>query len=241
MKKIYNFVNSHTFNTCIYILIILNIAAIILETEPGLKVYEKYFYIFELFSVIIYSIEYILRLISCVEDPQFKKIYFGRIKYALTPFAIIDLIAIVPFYLPMIFPFDLRIIRTFRLLRIFRILKIGRYIHVYEMFKKVARQKKEELVVIVVTIGIFIIICSSLLFYVEHDAQPEVFPSILRTMRYCLLTLTSVGDADATPITHLGKILEVIIAICGVGFIAAPAAILTSGIIEEIGSGKKRK
>jgi len=147
---------------------------------------------------------------------------------------LIDLLAILPFYLPMIIPLDLRFIRAIRLLRLFRIFKIGRYSKSLNVLKDVIRNKKEELVLIIFVVLIMLVIFSSLMYFVERDVQPEAFASIPHAMWWAIITLTTVGYGDVYPITVLGKILGAMIAFLGIGMFALPAGILGSGLIEAI-------
>ena len=119
---------SRLFDIFIMTLISLNVIAVILETVESLSSqYTSFFWMFEVSSVSVFTIEYLLRLWTCTGDDKFKSPIKGRIQFAMTPLALVDLISILPFYLPMIIPFDLRFIRALRLFRLFRLLKMGRY------------------------------------------------------------------------------------------------------------------
>lgn len=216
-------------------LIIANIIAVILQTEPMLgETYATFFDMFEMVSVIIFTIEYLLRLWSITVDPQFKDPVSGRLRFMVTPLAIIDVLSVLPFYLPFFIPVDLRTLRMLRLLRVFRLFKFGRYSQALEIFVRVYRRKKAELVVAVAVALVLLVISSSLMFSVEHDVQPEKFPSILGTMWWALATLTTIGYGDVAPITPLGKLLSGIIAVIGIALFGLPAGIFASGFIEEL-------
>lgn len=230
---------SRIFDIFIVVLIFLNVLAVILETIESLSVqFVQFFKIFEIFSVVVFTLEYLLRVWSCSENQKYKKPLLGRIKFIITPLALIDLFAVLPFYLPMLIPFDLRFIRAVRLIRLFRLFKIGRYSESVKLFGKVLKGKKEELFIIVFVIFILLTISSSLLYYVEYEAQPEVFSSIPAAMWWGVVTLTTVGYGDMCPITPLGKFFGAIISLLGIGMFALPAGILSAGFIEEI---RKRK
>jgi voltage-gated potassium channel len=216
-------------------LISLNVIAVILETIEGLASnYSIIFEIFEIISVAIFSIEYVLRIWSCNVGAKSNRPISKRIRFVFTPMALIDLLAILPFYLPMILPLDLRFLRALRLLRIFRILKVGRYSDALKILGSVVRRRKEELFITLITIIILLIIFSSLMFYIEGDAQPNAFSSIPAAMWWGIVTLSTVGYGDVYPVTTLGKLLGTIIAILGIGMFALPAGILGSGFVEEI-------
>jgi len=146
----------------------------------------------------------------------------------------IDLFAILPFYLPMIIPLDLRFIRAVRLFRLFRLFKLGRYSKALLLLKKVLKEKKEELILIIFVVILLLIIFSSLMYFIEKEAQPEAFSSIPEAMWWGIITLTTVGYGDVYPITPLGKIIGALIAFLGIGIFALPAGILASGLVEIV-------
>lgn len=226
-------ITSKLFDIFIITLITLNVIAVILATVERLdSQYQYYFRIFEIFSVTIFTIEYLLRLWVCTINRNFRNSITGRIKYIFTPFAIIDLLAILPFYLPMIIPLDLRFVRAVRFFRLFRLFKLGRYSKALLLLKKVLKEKKEELILVIFVVFLLLIIFSSLMYFIEKEAQPEAFSSIPEAMWWGIITLTTVGYGDVYPITPLGKILGALIAFLGIGMFALPAGILGSGLVE---------
>jgi voltage-gated potassium channel len=190
--------------------------------------------IFDLCSVGIFSVEYVLRLWTCTRNPRFQGPLAGRLRYIVTPLAVIDLLAVLPFYLPLILPFDLRFVRAVRLVRISRLLKVGRYSEALKLFGKVLRAKREELVTAVFVLLILLVVASSLLYYAEHDVQPDKFSSIRSAMWWGVATLTTVGYGDVFPLTSTGKFLAALISLLGIGFFALPAGILSAGFVDEI-------
>lgn len=226
---------SRIFDIFIITLIFLNVVAIILETMEKLSLqFSSFFRIFEIFSVIIFTLEYVSRIWSSTENPKYIKPIIGRVRFIFTPLLLVDLFAVLPFYLPMLIPFDLRFLRAIRLIRLFRLFKMGRYSESMKLFGKVLKAKKEELFIAVFAVFILLIISSSLLYYVEHDAQPEAFSSIPAAMWWGVATLTTVGYGDVYPITSLGKFLGAIISLLGIGLFALPTGILSAGFVEEI-------
>jgi voltage-gated potassium channel len=221
-------------NLGMLILIFLNIVAAILETET--QFYSRHkalFDFFELFSVGIFTLEYILRLWTCTEDPKYKDPIWGRLRFALSPFMLIDLAAFLPFYIPF-WGMDLRMIRVVRLSRLFRLMKMGRYSKSLSTIQKVISNKKEEIGITIFLGAILLIIAASLLYILEHDAQPEAFASIPDAMWWAVVTLTTVGYGDVYPVTVLGKIVGAFIAILGIGLFALPAGIIASGFASEL-------
>jgi voltage-gated potassium channel len=225
---------SKNFNVSMLVLISLNIVVVILETEAG--IYSRYkilFEYFDLFSVGVFSIEYVLRLWSCTEHPNYRGAAFGRLRFALSPSMLIDLISILPFYVPL-WGIDLRFIRAIRLFRLFRLMKMMRYSQSLSKIVNVIRSKKEELSITLFAVAILLIIASSLLYFIERNVQPDAFSSIPAAMWWGVITLTTVGYGDIYPITVMGKIVGAFIAVLGVGLFALPAGIIASGFASEL-------
>jgi voltage-gated potassium channel len=223
------------------VLITANIAAILLETIPGYsQQYASIFDYFETASVIIFTLEYVLRLWTCLERDEYKKKRTGRLKYSFSWSATVDLLSILPFYLNFL-PIDLRILRIFRLFRLLRMLKIARYLTALNLIFAVIKDRREQLLVVIMFIFFLLVIISTVMFYVEGPVQPEKFSSIPATMWWGIATLTTVGYGDMVPISTLGKFLAGIISIIGVGMYALPAGILSAGISEHLRDRKTKK
>ena len=215
--------------------ICLSIFSVILETEPDLyRDYNDYFYAFEVFTVIVFSLEYILRLWCIVEEPGFENPILGRLKYLLTPLALVDLLAVVPFYLPALITVDLRFIRILRLVRLVRVMKLGHYSKSLSLISKIVHRKRSELAASMFILAILLLVASTVMYYIEHDVQPQQFRSIPAAFWWGIETLTTVGYGDVAPITALGKFCAAIIAILGIGLFGLPAGILASGFLEEV-------
>lgn len=262
--RIYRMLNpgdddSKVVDTLIILLITCNVIAVMLETEPWTVVtvqdkalglnfglpftpdYHSAFFYFEWFSTAIFSVEYILRIWSAPVDPRFAR-SFGRLRYAFTPMAMVDIVAILPTFLPhLIEVVDTRIARAIRMFRLVRILKIGRYAYAVRTLTDVFGRKKEELAIATFVLIMLLIICSSVIYFVEHDAQPDAFPSIAQSMWWAVTTLTSVGYGDVYPITGLGKVIGGIVQLMGVVFIALPTGIISAGFLEQMREQKRGK
>lgn len=225
---------SFAINISLSILIFLNTIAIILHTVPsiGLK-YNTFFLEFEVFSVGVFTAEYILRVWSCVERPEYHHPFYGRLKFIFSPWGIIDFLAIFPFYYSY-FGTDLGFVRILRLLRILRLFRVSRYFHALRVIQNVVKHKKEELLLSMSFIVFLLLISSSLVYYIEHEAQPEAFSSIPASLWWGVNAMTTVGYGDMHPITPFGKVLGGIIAILGVSIFALPTGILASGFAEQI-------
>ena len=230
------------FEIIIIILIIASIVEIILESfETINNAYSSYFRIFEIFTVVIFSIEYLLRLWTA--DLKFKnesKID-SRIKFIISGTGIIDLLAILPFYLPLIFKFDLRFIRILRVIRLTRILKLNRSTKAFKIIGSIFIEKRSELAITIFVAFVIMLISSAIMYNLEHEVQKEAFPDIISTFWWAIATLTTVGYGDVYPITGWGKLISGIIALLGIGLVALPTGIISSGFFEKVESEKNKE
>ncbi|MFY0593398.1 ion transporter [Roseivirga sp.] len=233
---------SKRFDTFIMTLILLNVAAVIIETVDSIHdQYSLYFQYFEVFSVVVFSAEYLFRVWACTVLEKYKHPLFGRIRYMFSASAIIDLLAILPFYLPFVLNHsDGRIIRILRLARLVRIFKLGRYSQALTLISDVVKKRREELIVTLTLLIIMLIFASTLMYYIEYEPDKPGFQSIPETMWWGVATLTTVGYGDVYPVTALGKLLGAAIAIMGVGLFALPAGIVAAGFESELKNRKKK-
>ena len=232
---------SKIFDIFIMLLIILNVIMVIVDTfniPPIMQVISKNI---EIVSVIIFTIEYILRVWTADLFYKDKPAVTARIKYIFSFMAIIDLLAILPFYLPMIISIDLRVLRTLRIIRLFRIFKINRYVTALNTIGKVFKNKASQLISSMAVVFMLMLIASVVMYNVEHEAQPEQFKNVFQAMWWAVATLTTVGYGDIYPVTVLGKVLSAVIAILGIGLVAVPTGIITSGFSEIITYEKRSK
>ena len=212
------------------LLILINVIAIIVESHlADDNPLNDALWGLEVASVIVFSLEYLMRVWSITVDPRFADPFRGRLRFMLQPLALVDLISILPFYLPFLTHLDLRVTRVLRIIRLVRVLKLGRYSTALQLLFRVLARKKEDLASTVFLILVLLVIASSLMFYAEHDSQPGQFPSISAALWWGVTTLTTVGYGDLAPITTIGKIIAGFIAVLGVGIFAMPAGIIASG------------
>lgn len=225
---------SRFFDLALVSLILLNILAVILDSVPAYNArFGDWFHAFEVFSVAVFTVEYLLRLWTSTFIPRFARPLTGRLRYAATPLAIFDLLAILPFYLAFL-PLDLRVLRIFRIARVLRILKLAHYSETLRSLVRVVAGKKEELVLSMTFLVMLLVVASSMMYFAEHEAQPAVFSSIPAAMWWGIATLTTVGYGDAVPVTDIGRLLGAVIAVLGIGMFALPTGILGSGFMEEM-------
>lgn len=175
---------------------------------------------------------------SCTTAQKYRGTVGGRLRFALSPFALIDLLAIAPFYLPFI-SVNLIFLRSFRLIRLARVLKLGRYSAAVRSVGNALREKKDELAAIVFFMSILLFASSALMYEMEHAAQPDKFPSIPATLWWGVMTLTTVGYGDVYPITAAGRILASVIAVAGIGLFALPTGVLGAAFLEQIQKTKR--
>lgn len=225
-------------NVFIIVLIILNVLAVILETVPSFQDEpweQQFFHYFDLVSVIIFTVEYLLRVWSSNHEPRYKGSIKGRLRYILSPAALIDLLAILPFYVHVIIGLDLRVLRMLRLLRFIRLFRLTAYMKSAHMITNVFKKRFNELLLSLVLVVFLIIIASCAIYFAEH-LHPEnkhKFTSIPATIWWAVVTLTTTGYGDMYPMTTIGKTLAMLIMLTGVAFFALPAGIITAGFLEE--------
>lgn len=222
------------FNYFVVGLIFLNVLMVTMETVESFdKEYGKWIDAVQTVSAILFTVEYGLRLWTIKYKPEYRG-KWGRLKYIFSFAALIDLIAILPFYVSFI-PFkNLTYIRFLRLLSFFRFFKLGRYSSSFSLIDDVWRKKK-DLLTASMFLSVFLIVASSFFIYMaENAAQPDKYSSIPQSMYWSVITLTSTGYGDIYPITPMGKVLTMIITIIGIGMVALPIAIFSSGFVEEM-------
>lgn len=223
------------------LLVILDVSSFILSTsKTSVFALNTFLIDIEWVAVVCFTILYILQLWSCTIDIRYTHPLWGRLRYAITPLAIIDLLAILPFYLLLLFP-DVALIESTDLLRLLRLLKLIKYSEALQTILRVIKIKKDELIMTLVAVFILLIFASSVMFFAEREAQPEAFPSIPAAMWWGVVTLTTVGYGDIYPVTVIGKLFGAILAFIGIGLFALPAGIIASGFSTEVERRKERE
>lgn len=225
-------------NITIVILIFLTLITVVASTFDISKSLRIIFSKFEIFSTIIFTVEYILRVwTSDLLYPELSPIR-ARIKYIFSFMALIDFIAILPFYLLFFIKIDLQALRTLRALRLLRIIKINRYTTALKTITQVFKNKANQLISSMVVVGLLMIIASVLMYNFESEAQPDKFSNAFDSLWWAMSALTTVGYGDVYPITVAGKILGIVIAIIGIGMVAVPTGIITAGFSEVLHNKK---
>lgn len=214
---------SRYFAFFIQALILLSVITFSIETIPNLKPQTRIILqSIEWFSVIVFTLEYLLRIYVADSKPRFIFSFFG----------IIDVLAILPFYLS--FGVDLRSLRALRFLRLFRILKLVRYNKAMNHFTSAIKSAKEEILLFIFITLILIYFSAVGIYYFENQAQPEHFSSIFDSLWWAIITLTTVGYGDVYPITVGGKVFTFFILMIGLGIVAIPTGIISSALTKSV-------
>jgi voltage-gated potassium channel len=230
---------ANVFDGIIVSLIVINILAVILGTfDLPLWATTALSYV-EIVSVIIFTIEYLLRFWCANLTYKDKTPTKARLKFTFSFMGLVDLLAILPFYIPFIIPVDLRILRMLRILRLLRIFKFNRYSGALTAIGEVFKRKKTQLLSSIIVVLMLMIIAAVLMYNIEVEAQPDKFSNAAASFWWAIATLTTVGYGDIYPITILGKILSAIIALLGIGLVAVPTGIISAGFIEQIEQDNK--
>ena len=226
---------SSIFDWMIMSLIALSILTIILDSFQNIHdQFRTVFQVFEVITVIVFTLEYILRIWTA--DLLYPVAKHPRLKYCFSFMAIIDLLAILPFYLPF-FSADLRFLRMMRLFRLFRLLrvfKLGRYVEALHIIVKVIRSSGPQLIMSVVICSFVMLFSAIIMYEVENPVQPEQFPNVISSLWWAICTLTTVGYGDVYPITPVGRFFASVISLVGIGIIAIPTGIIAAGFNKVI-------
>lgn len=217
------------FDIILLVMIIGSIIAVMLETVPSLEKYQGTFFILEWFFTILFTVEYALRM-YCVRN---------RMKYAMSFFGIVDLVSILPAYISLLMAgtHALIIFRALRLLRVFRIFKLGHFLKEGDMIMKALRASQAKISVFLFFVLVMVTIVGSVMYLVEGGVPDSKFSSIPNSIYWAVVTLTTVGYGDISPVTDFGKFLSAIVMILGYAVIAVPTGIVSA---EMVNSGDEK-
>lgn len=227
--------SSKVFDVVITALILLSVAVVFAVTFDLPPEVREVLIEFETVASIVFTVEYILRIWTANYLYPKQGLIGARICYLFSTIAIIDLLAILPFWLPMIVPGSMLGVRALRLVRLLRILKLNRYFDAMSSIAAVIRNKRRELIGSTFFVFLLMLVSSLLIYAAEHDAQPDVFRNAFSGLWWAVATLTTVGYGDIYPVTVLGRILGAFIALLGVAAVAIPTGIISSGLMEQMG------
>lgn len=226
---------SRMFDAFIIVLILANVGAFCLETVPAYAdAYGPWFNAFELFSVAVFTVEYVLRMWTAVEVPFLARMspWRARLRFARRPYQIIDLLAILPFYVGSLIGMDLRVLRALRLLRLF---KLSRYSPAMHTLLRVLQNERRSLTGAGLLLTVVLLFSSTGMYFIEGQVQPDKFGSVPAAAYWAMTRLTTVGYGDVSPITPLGKFWAMLTMLFGLCILALPVAIISSGFAQEAG------
>lgn len=234
-----NSIASRLFDWIITSLVLVSVVIVFADTFELPPAVLRFVDALEYIIATVFTVEYLLRILTA--DFLFPKLGFlrSRVRYVFTPMAIIDLIAILPSWLPMFLPGAMQGFRAFRLVRLLRVFKLNRYFDAMRSIGSVVEAKKRELLCSLFFVIILMLVSSLLMYSAEHDAQPKTFRNAFSGLWWAVATLTTVGYGDIYPITVFGKILGAVIAFAGIAALAIPTGIITSGLTEQLSHNRR--
>ena len=229
----------HMFDTFIVIWVVISVIAVVLESVQSIHyLLNLEFLILDAIAVSVFTMEYLLRLYCCVEEPGYQKAISGRLKLAKSTSSIIDLLAIAPFFLEVFLHhlFDLRFMRVFRLLRL---LKLTRYTGATKSLSQVIAREWPVMAASAFIMLLLVVMTASLGYLFEHEAQPDKFENIPQSIYWAVITLASVGYGDISPVTPAGRAMTIVLALIGIGIFAIPAALLSAAFADQLKSDRE--
>ncbi len=238
-KKVYEIIGlngdnkwNRFFNLSMMFLILINIVILFVTTLDVREELQLRLNNIEMLIGIVFSVEYVLRFWTANYLYPEHSWLRARICYIKSPMAVIDMLSILPVFLPFLLPASFSSIRALRVIRIFRIVKLHRYTDAFVSVGSVFKLKAKQLFVSFLLVGVLMLISSLLIYGAEHEVQPDKFANAFSGLWWAVATLTTVGYGDIYPLTALGKILSSIIALLGIGMVAVPTGIISAGFLE---------
>ena len=224
---------SRIFDIAVIVMILTNLFIAIFTTFDSSKPYLGLLETIEFITVVGFAIEYFLRLWTA--EYLFPKLTRRDAikKYVLSFNGVIDMLAFLPFFLPIFFPAGVVAFRMFRVVRIFRLLRVNAYYDALNVIGEVINSKRDQILSSVFIILVLMTAASLFMYSLEHEAQPEVFSNAFSGFWWAVSTLLTVGYGDIYPITIAGRIFGIIITFLGVGMVAIPTGILSAGFVEQ--------
>jgi voltage-gated potassium channel len=225
---------SRIFDWTITLLILLGVIIVFTTTFDLPVPVRRTFRILGQITTLVFTVEYLLRILTA--DLLYPEIgpLASRIRFVFSPMALVDLVAILPFWIPMLFPSPMLGLRALRLILLLRILKLNRYFDAVRSIGQVLASKRQELIASLFFALLLMLVSSLLMYSAEHEAQPGVFRNAFSGLWWAVATLTTVGYGDIYPVTVVGRILGAFIALSGIAALAVPTGIITAGLTESL-------
>lgn len=239
-QKIYNLIREDDENNLVanivdsflIFLVVVSVVVAFMNTFELSSQFKGTLSVLEIIFVVLFTVEYIIRMWTAELMYPTLSPWKSRLKYAVSGMAIIDLLSILPFYLP-IFGISVGTLKVIKLVRLLRVFKINRYTNSLSLIGRVLKTRASQLVSSIIVIVVLIFIAAMLMYDVEHAAQPDKFNNALSAMWWAMSTITTVGYGDIYPITSVGRILSAVITFLGIGLTAIPTGIVSAGFIEQ--------
>lgn len=230
---------STIFDVFIIICIVCNLAVVLLTTFSGLAGIYDALMIVDFITVVIFSIEYVLRVWTADLLYPEKTPVRARIRFIFSFYGLIDLFTILPFFLPIILPQGAVAFRVLRVIRILRLFQINSSYDAYNAITDVLKRKRGQLLSSISMVLILMVASSLCMYSLEHEVQPEAFENAFSGIWWSVSTLLTVGYGDIYPVTLAGKIMAIFISFLGVGMVAIPTGIISAGFVEVYGKAKQ--
>lgn len=224
---------SSAFDFFIVAVIVLNLFITLFQTFDESAPYTGLLDGLELFTIIVFTIEYALRIWTADLLFPGKSYWQAVLAFVFSLYGLIDLLTFFPYYLPVVFPMGAVAFRMFRVIRIFRLFRINAQYDAFNVILNVLRDKKNQIISSICMILIFMMAASLCMYSLEHEAQPEQFANAFSGLWWSVSTLLTVGYGDIYPVTTLGKLMAIVISFLGVGMVAIPTGIISAGFVEQ--------
>lgn len=225
-------VPSLAFDILIVFVILLNIVITFCQTFAGLARYETLLQTAELITIVIFTVEYILRLWTAQYLYPEAENGVAKLKFLFSFYGIVDLLTILPYFLPFVFPSGAVAFRMFRVVRILRLFRINAKYDAFHVITSVLKEKRGQLAYSIFLVLVLMMASSLCMYGLEHEAQPEHFSNAFSGIWWSVSTLLTVGYGDIYPITVGGQAMAIVIAFLGVGMVAIPTGIISAGFVE---------
>ncbi len=230
---------SRSFDFILIFFILLNVIIMIAETYAIPQELLGMFNIIERVSVTFFTIEYLLRLWTSDLLYRRRRRLESLADFAFSPFGIIDLLAILPYYLPELFPSGMIALRALRAVRILRLFRINKYYDSLAVIALIVKKKRGQLMSSLFIIIVMMLASALTMYSVEHEAQPAVFDNACTSIWFVVSNISTIGFGDIYPITFLGRALSILITFLGIGLVAIPTGIISAGFVEQISIAKR--
>ncbi|MCQ2539531.1 MAG: ion transporter [Acetatifactor sp.] len=230
---------SKAFDLLIVAVIIINIAITFILTFDQALPYKDMLEKVEFVTILIFLAEYVLRVWTAEYLFPGKKVGASRLQFIFSFYGLVDILTILPYFLPFFFPSGVVAFRMFRVVRIFRLFRVNSSYDAFNVITEVLKERKNQLLSSMFLIVMLMIASSLCMYSLEHEAQPEYFSNAFSGIWWSMSTVLTVGYGDIYPITVGGKLMAILIAFLGVGVVAIPTGIISAGFVEYYSGLKK--